>query len=1367
MSQLDNTIFPARFKLRVLGTPSLTDADDTPLPGMGPGKPLAMLTYIVLSGQAPRNELVALLWPEMPEDRARNAFRQTLHRLRGVLGHDLLRTDRDTVSIAPTTALWCDAIEFAAALGSDPERAISLYRGPFLGGLDVGSNEFEQWADAQRERMDVQHRAALAAAAELALEAGRSDSAAKHAAVLSRIAPLDPDAAVLEARILAGSGRKPEAVSVLTQHAQRVEAEFGSKPATAVSSMLRRLLNDALSAPPAAAGSGTSDQLIESEFVGREKELGKLLALWRGIQGRGATATLTGPPGIGKSRLVAEVAQRVQAFGPGLILWGQERQGNRSIPYAALADALRPAVSAPGLAGASQHLLAEAARLLPEIRDRFELPDAGALEDETARIRFFEGVAALLDAVAYEQPVCVIVEDMHHSSMSSARLLHFLTTRLRKAPVLFILSYRTAEAPPHVLDRFGLPRASAGTAGSFSPVPHVPVELRPLPADAVVRMIASVGASAELDADLLTTIVAMAEGNPFRALDLVRRARRGESFDNLPSELAPALWARLQSCSPHEQRLFLACSLLERPAPLRLLSAATHLPEPATFDAAVALEQRGLVVQRRGGIAPAHDVLAALALEGTGSAGRALLAGWTADALASQPGASNAELARLYGTAGQPSSAHRYARAAVLDAAASGAGDELEALLSLATETAVNNEDRKAVASLRSAFGRGVRRISGGHDMRARATPPSGPAPTTQEKRRHPRLARHLLSPRIFPIAAGIALIALASAALYRAQERGAGVRGTVLKDSVVVTERIGARGSSSYVVTGPILPAAVLAGYANAPVQPPWARELQLPWVNPRTSPDGKLVALERITSSGTAVYVVSADRGDTTAVATAAGDNVVAGWSPDSRWLLVIHGSEASGRYRSSLRAVLAARPAVTAVLDSVPTHAIVDAVWSPLGPHVAWTARTGDGRDQDVFVSLSDGTGRRNVSASPAEDYHPAWSPDGKQIAFTSERDGNAELYSIELDTGALRRLTFDAAHDDQASYSPDGDFIAFESTRAGRTGVYAMPPLGGTAVRLTPVDRNFALARWRGPDPSYVTRLNIQLPDVIAEGQRVELSATGVDQSGSSVDLPAVDWALLDATSARLTVTADTIRGTRTTFLQAKRRGLVRVIAGLGAWRVDTGFTVVGNQSVAIVDDDFSRGLSASTWLPLGSPRPQLAAGADGRGGNAVMLRAGRRWETGILSTAVIPLRQGLTVTARIRAPFDSRGLPGGFTLALVAAESPELIDHRAPQFLKVAALSWLPEAGRLAYAAEREFWSEPVTFARGNDWHAFRIEVRRDGRVAFYVEDRLRRKSSVVVTGPEGALHVQLWLAARATGDEILVDDVGLTLQGRN
>jgi Tol biopolymer transport system component len=96
--------------------------------------------------------------------------------------------------------------------------------------------------------------------------------------------------------------------------------------------------------------------------------------------------------------------------------------------------------------------------------------------------------------------------------------------------------------------------------------------------------------------------------------------------------------------------------------------------------------------------------------------------------------------------------------------------------------------------------------------------------------------------------------------------------------------------------------------------------------------------------------------------------------------------------------------------------------------------------------------DGSDRR-LASHEFSDYAAFWSPDNQQIAFTSDRDGNSEVYVMDADGQNVRRLTNTRATERAAAWSPDGKRIAFSSDADGASQIYIMNADGSNAVRLT--------------------------------------------------------------------------------------------------------------------------------------------------------------------------------------------------------------------------------------------------------------------------------------------------------------------------
>ena len=264
-------VSPGRVRFRALGTLDLHRAGSGELRALlVQPKRLALFAYLVLASPPRlhrRDSLLALFWPESPEEQARRALRQALHFLRKAVGPDVIVSRGDDEVGVDASAVWCDVREFERALDAGRlEDALSLYRGHLLEGFHASgvSAEFEQWLEDGRSQLrDRAVRAALS----LAEQAERDANETLATRWLRDVLRFDQGAEPAVRRLmvlLGGAGDRSGALRVydeFVRHLGGLGAEVSPLPETrALAERLRlgRELVRPLGADTASTSGGTA-----------------------------------------------------------------------------------------------------------------------------------------------------------------------------------------------------------------------------------------------------------------------------------------------------------------------------------------------------------------------------------------------------------------------------------------------------------------------------------------------------------------------------------------------------------------------------------------------------------------------------------------------------------------------------------------------------------------------------------------------------------------------------------------------------------------------------------------------------------------------------------------------------------------------------------------------------------------------------------------------------------------------------------------------------------------------------------------------------------------------------------------------------
>lgn len=559
-------------------------------------KTRALLAYLAVTARPQtREHLCDLLW-EGPDD-PRGALRWSLAKLRPLLeiaGESCVRTVRDEVAfdVGRGRVDWLDvhAVErggLARATSEDLERAAATFTGSFLEGLELpGATRFAAWCAGVREHVHAVRRAVwrerqMRSAGDAARELDLAHD-------WLRTDPLDEAAHVAVVRALAALGRGRDALQHYEVCAAMLEREAGVKPSPELEAARREV--GTMPSPPRAAGAPASVPPVQAPrrardsvpFVGRQ-DLCAEIAGWIAVPAEEPRVlALTGAPGIGKTRLLREVASAFEARG-GRVLRGRAYSAEQRVPFAIWAGALRGSDIAAQLDARTRGWLAP---VLPECADA----RGAAVRD----VQLDAALRAALRAAAEPSGVLVGFDDAQWMDDASVALL---SSMLRGAGprVTFVLTAREAE----LLEHGALRQVMRATRRDGAWTTR---RLGPLDAGASLTLVRASGIEGADDA---VRLAEASEGNPFVALELARAQRDGTPAERLES----LLHERLERLSAPARRLAESLAAVGRRVDPVLLDAVCAPHAVEAQHALEELERAGIVDAGEEELAFTHELL--------------------------------------------------------------------------------------------------------------------------------------------------------------------------------------------------------------------------------------------------------------------------------------------------------------------------------------------------------------------------------------------------------------------------------------------------------------------------------------------------------------------------------------------------------------------------------------------------------------------------------------------------------------------------------------------------------------------------------------------------------------------------------------
>jgi tetratricopeptide (TPR) repeat protein len=551
--------------------------------------------------------------------------------------------------------------------------AVEEYRGDLLPGM------YDDWVLAERETLRRQ-------CVELCdhLVAGWRgvddlSKAVEYGRLRLRLEPLEELGYRTLIELQADAGDRAGAISTFHKCAQILDHELQVKPSQATEALVERLLNsDGPDLPPSGGPRKARTRPAQSaRLVGRDRELDQILECWNSVvEGRPRLLILTGDAGVGKSRLIYELAHKARTDGA-VVATTRCFGMAGALALKPVADWLRHPRIQRSLATLDEIWRVEVDRLIPGVagdtygrkRER-PLPEpvaaSRAMVDAWRRHRFFEGLARGILAVG--QPTLLVLDDLHWCDDETTAWLPFLLGRAAGAPLLVAATARREELADNLEVSRLLP--ALRSAGSL-----IEMALPPLGRDGVQALGASFLERALSDEEVALLFSATG-GYPLYVLEAIRSASEVDGGRPLSSlaDLSSVLRRRLEAASLNAREVAGLASAVGRDFTLDLLTGASDLDIDGVVRSVDELWRQGIFREQPSGYDFSHDLVRESAYASVSPPHRWLLHRRIAESLQILHGEREddvaAQLAEQYDRGGRPDRArHYYRRAAQLGAA--------------------------------------------------------------------------------------------------------------------------------------------------------------------------------------------------------------------------------------------------------------------------------------------------------------------------------------------------------------------------------------------------------------------------------------------------------------------------------------------------------------------------------------------------------------------------------------------------------------------------------------------------------------------------------------------------------------------------